>query len=645
MRHLRVLGVALAAVVGGCSAEGTGTRAIFELSPGPESDLYPLPYPSDLRLEADGTVDLHLLPRLEGVVSTYVDVLDAELRGAGTQAAVYFRFDGPVDASTLPADPYASVGADASAFIVDLTEGSPTYGARAPHTSRFTPDGGDFIGPNWLALRPLEGFPLRERTIYAAIVTNAVRAADGGAIGRAPDFERVMASGAERSGDPAVAKAAGKFAPLARWLETQPGLAPKIVSATVFTTLDATSSMTRLRSVVYTLPAPTLQDLVHKNDLAGYYSVFEGTFDAPNFQTGAPPYWTTGGNIEWDANGMPGITRTERLRVAMTIPEGEMPPAGWPVVLYAHGTGGDYRSFLYDKTDLLAKVTDKDGSVVSLLAVVSIDQPLHGPRAPADTNVDFATFNFQNILAMKDNFRQGAADDFSLLRLVKNIDIAAAPSTGRPIKFDPARIYFKGHSQGGLTGPLFLGAEPEVKAAVLSGAGGGFIRSIMEKTEPINIPLLVQAVLRDTADEYHPLMNLIQAFAEELDVANHARLMFREPPAGFSPKSVFQSLGIVDHYTPIPNIKCLALAMGVQPIEPNREPIDYLDLAQLAWGTAPASQNVAGGQATGVLLEYPQASPSQDGHFVVSQVADARRQSMMFLGTHAASGVAQLVPP
>ena len=72
----------------------------------------------------------------------------------------------------------------------------------------------------------------------------------------------------------------------------------------------------------------------------------------------------------------------------------------------------------------------------------------------------------------RDNPKQGALDDFQLLRLVKAIDVAAAPTTGAPIKFDPARIYFKGHSQGGLTGPLFLAAEPEVKAAVLSGAGG-----------------------------------------------------------------------------------------------------------------------------------------------------------------------------
>jgi coproporphyrinogen III oxidase len=72
------------------------------------------------------------------------------------------------------------------------------------------------------------------------------------------------------------------------------------------------------------------------------------------------------------------------------------------------------------------------------------------------------------------------------------------------MKFDTSKIYFKGHSQGGLTGPLFLVAEPEVKAAILSGAGGDLIYSLLNKTEPNNIPKIVQGLVHDPADEFHP---------------------------------------------------------------------------------------------------------------------------------------------
>ena len=78
----------------------------------------------------------------------------------------------------------------------------------------------------------------------------------------------------------------------------------------------------------------------------------------------------------------------------------------------------------------------------------------------------------------------------------------------------------------------------------------------------------MQSLLHDPADEFHPLLSLIQGYFEDTDPVNYGRLFFREPPAGLAPKSIFQTLGIIDHYTPIPNIETLALGMGVQPAGP-----------------------------------------------------------------------------
>ena len=74
------------------------------------------------------------------------------------------------------------------------------------------------------------------------------------------------------------------------------------------------------------------------------------------------------------------------------------------------------------------------------------------------------------------------------------------------------------------------------------------------------------------------------------------------------------------------------------------QPIDNIDFSSLSFVSAPVSNNVAGGQATGVLLEYDQA-PGSDGHFVVFEVPAAIAQSNRFLATHAATGVAHLDPP
>ncbi|HEX9100659.1 MAG TPA: hypothetical protein VF997_00580, partial [Polyangia bacterium] len=376
-------------------------------------------------------------------------------------------------------------------------------------------------------------------------------------------------------------------------------------------------------------------------DVPGVDDIYEGTYQGPNFQQGDPPYSSTGGAI----TNPPTVQRMETLRIAITVPKGTPPAAGWPVVIYQHGTGGDYKSFIGDGSGReAANVTDGSGAVIAKMAMIGTDQVLHGPRSPAGTDVETAFFNFVNLPAAHDNPKQGALDAFSVVRLIHTIDVASAPTTGAHIKLDPSKIYFKGHSQGGLTGPLFLAAEPEVKAAILSGAGGGLIDSLLNKTQPVNIPQVVQGLLHDPADSFHPLLSLVQGYFEDSDPVNYGRLMFAEPPAGQAPKSIFQTLGIVDHYTPIPNIETLALGMGVQPSGPELQTIDGLAFTTTQWGAAPITGNVAGGQATGVLLEYT-APSGHDGHFVVFDVPSAIAQSNRFLATAAATGTARLDPP
>lgn len=616
------------------------------IQPSLTDDFYTLPYPNDLHLGANGELDLSRYPQQEPgtILADYVAAFDT-IEGAGTNSGIYFRFDGAIDPASLPQDANASVDAASTAFLVDVTPGSPTYGMKHPLKMRFTELAYDFIGPFWLAMLPFPGLPLREKTTYAAVLTDGIKAKDGGAVVRAKDFDAVMGS----AGDAQVTAARAAYKPLTDWLGTQPGLSAHVINATVFTTGDFTSIMFKLRAAVLAqAPNPQLADLKYDGeDQAGVDDIYEGTYQGPNFQTGTAPYLSgKGGDLAVDADGNPKIDHLETLRVAMTIPKGApMPAAGWPVVLYAHGTGGNYKSFINDGSgSAAALIKDSSGQVITRMAMISIDQVVHGTRVPPGTDYDLAFFNLKNLPAFRANPKQGALDDFQLLRLSKNIDVAAAPSTNAPIKFDPAHIYFKGHSQGGLTGPLFVAAEPEEKAAIFSGAGGVIIYALLDKTEPVNIPAVVGALFHDPVDEYHPVLNLAQAYAESSDPENYAKYYFREPPAQFAAKPIYQSLGIVDHYTPIPVIKALALAMGVQPVGPQLLPIEGLDLAGQTWATAPVQNNVAGGAATGVVLEYT-APAGDDGHFVVFDVPAAVQQSNRFLGTHVVSGTATLTTP
>ncbi len=619
----------LAACACACSGSSDGeVKAYFEVPRAgipPADGFYALPFPNDIRVAEDGSIDLADHPRLNDLAGLYLDAITAEQRGFGLSSAGFFRFDGAIDPASLPESAEASAAEGASVYLVDIDPDSPGRGTRAPVTTRFKETEGEAIGPDSLAVLPYPGFPLAERTTYALVATRRLRAAGGDPIAPDADFLAVLA--ADAPDDPDLARAHDIYQPLGDWLDEAGGDEREdLVAAAVFTTGAPTELLGRVREVIQRdLPAPVARGVALLDQLDGY-RWFDGHYDGPNFQRGEAPYLKAGdgGDIAVDPDtGDPVVQHMEDLRFSMTIPNGARPAGGWPVAIYAHGTGGDYHSFQEDGT---ARWLAAAG-----IACVSIDQVLHGPRN-TETPPDLAFFNLQNPLAARDNTLQGALDDFQLVRLVKEMDLDAG---GIRIRFDPAKIFFFGHSQGSLTGVPFVAWEPDVQAAIFSGAGGLLYLSLLNKTEPVDIAALVRLFLRDDPlDEYNPVLALLQMYMERSDSVSYARRLATD---------VFISEGIIDRFTPVPSIEALATAMRVDPVSPMKREVTGLTLAGRRVLDAPVSGNWDGG-TTGVLLQYDEA-PDSDGHFVIFDREDARQQSTQFLATEAADGVATLVAP
>src|SRR5205085_2721496 len=150
------------------------------------------------------------------------------------------------DLSTLPKDAAATVASGASVQVVDITPGSPTYVQPTPVEALFHEEENRYIGANWLSLRPLPGIPLRERTTYAAILSSKLRSAAGEPVEKDADLERLLDS--TRPDAEPYLTAWKRYAPLRAYLNN----AETLVGATVFTTQDATSLMSRLHDVVNT---------------------------------------------------------------------------------------------------------------------------------------------------------------------------------------------------------------------------------------------------------------------------------------------------------------------------------------------------------------------------------------------------------
>ncbi|MEO8705229.1 MAG: hypothetical protein ABI867_34620 [Kofleriaceae bacterium] len=616
-------------------SDDSGTTALFVI-PGDTTsatdDFYSLPFPNDLWRTAEGTLDLSQFPTNSLIVDTY-RVAAEELDGFGLNQAIFTRFSGPLDTASMP-DPAASMLEGASVYLVDVTPGSRTHGERTPLVVTFRTAPTQTLGDNHIVARAFPGFGLRDGTTYALVVTDRVRTADGGSVAAAARFRELLGDG----GDALIVDARQHYQPLLDWLD-EPGDDERddVISAAVFTTQHATAIVPAIRKGVFTAPAPVAGEVVAGASTADF-KLFTGTYSAPNLQEGDVPYHEPpSGRISVGADGAAVVQRMETMRFALTVPLGAVPAGGFPVAIYSHGTGGDFKSFTRDGT---GTALAKQG-----IAVISTDQVLHGPRNPGG-NVETDFFNIANPYAMRDNALQGAADAWSQMRLANGISIVDG---ARTITLDPTRLYFFGHSQGGLTGPGFVAFEPSLSGAVMSGTGGLLYLALLYKTAPLDIPMLVQTFLRDDpVDEDNPSLALFQMWAEREDGGNYAPLMVREPqtaPDGtpLAPRNIFQTEGFTDTFTPNPSIEAFATALGGDVVmTAATKDVPGLDLRARTVKAPPFSDNLDG--ATAVLAQYDQEVGS-DGHFVVFDIVAATRQASEFLGTLARTGTATIVTP
>lgn len=598
-------------------------------------DFYALPFPNDLRRHVDGRLDLSELPTNSPSAETLRQMADEDLDGFGLNAAIFARFSGALDPDSLP-DAAASRTDAATVFLVDVDPDSPTRGERWPIIVTFRAEGTQTMGGNRLVVRPFPGFPLADGTTYALAVTDRVRSASGADVVRASDFSAVVGTG----GGTELARARDVYGPLLTWLD-EPGGDDRddIVVATVFTTQHATQIIPGIRKAVYATPAPTARDIANPV-MGSTFFIFTGNYDAPNIQSGDPPYINEGGRVSVGADGAVIVHRMEAMRFALSVPNGPTPASGFPICIYQHGTHGDWMSFFQSGV--------ADRLAAHGIAVISTDQVLHGPRDPTGADPGIAFFNLNNPVAGRDNPLQGAADAWSQLRLALGLSITDV--NARVIELDPDRVYFYAHSQGGSTGAAFVAFEPSLDAAVLSGTAGLFSVSKIDPAATMNSPDFIPTLLRDEPfDHDTPTLALAQMAVERTDPVNYAHLMVLRPqlaPDGttrVAPRNVFHVEGFVDHYTPNSGLQAFATALGAdQAMLPATIPIEGVTLRGRTSLPTPITGNYPG--ITVVTAQYD-APRGSDGHFVSTEVAAARTQIASFLGTLAATGQATVVSP
>ena len=631
-------------------------RFYFEISDRPE--FFRLPFPNDILLEGGR-------PNLEGfptpgpgvvgfdIVATYLEAIERDQDRWGTNHAVMLRSSGSLDFDTITANDDSDTEVDErTLFLVDIDPESETYNERWPVFWEARGGGGSkrrYICQNWLAVRPFWARPLRPNTTYAMIVTNEVMGPDGAAMEQDEDFGIVLSP--VKPGNAAQGAAWEAYAPLRTWLGETPEYNPEnLLTAAVFTTGDPLATTTKLRDVVrgqeitasdLTLcdegvQSPCEDGLEEDAHVRGCFAKssefaeIQGKISLPILQEGSAPYLEEGGNI----GDNPSVQRKEDACMAMTVPENvEMPEAGWPVLIYAHGTAGSYRNGVTQMSSLISNFEGSDGARGMLM--ISWDQVQHfNRRGDSELDPEPLVFNYGNPQAARGNFMQGSADLYAIVKYVESLEIPADQSpTGKAIKADPSQVYFLGHSQGGTTGPLALPFEPGIRGAILSGAGASLTLGLLGKTSPVDSPSALKLALQDPdLIENHPVLNLIQGYYEPVDPINYAPYLAKYQRQGITAgMHIFHIFGVGDTYSPPAGLKVMARALYSTYLGTIFDDIGGGVLLK-ASGEADGNRRVGEENFTIVGKQYD-PKDAYDGHFVLFRNDSAQDDVIEFLRT------------
>ncbi|OGQ91042.1 MAG: hypothetical protein A2289_05085 [Deltaproteobacteria bacterium RIFOXYA12_FULL_58_15] len=648
-------------------------RVLFEV-PGPANeDFFSLPFPNDIRT-LGGTVDLSGFPRPPlysvpaDLLTRYVQAIEAEQDGYGPNQTVFLR------TSRLPDFCAAGCGATGtcapgcmgagepgkSVYAVDLTDGN-FVGYVWNASSGPQP----YVCGTWIAVTPTFTSPWQPGHTYAVFLHQRIRAAAGSAtqVIQAQDADFAAMLHATQPATAPLREAWTAYQPLRDWLATTPTyptgdldegatiFSEHIGGAAVFTIRDPTRMMTALGDVIEGMSSFATSNLVKCEipptaescwDASGSsFTVIQGEVELPIFQEGDAPYFESGGGIVTDGSGVPQVQPPEMVRFSLSVPGGDPPVGGggWPVVIYAHGTGGSYQSHLSDGTaELFATSTPA-------AVVLGIDQVAHGPRrGESVAPPDVLFFNFINPQAAKGNVLQSAADQLSLIGAIGDIGTAIAALEGlSTFALDATKVVFVGHSQGATSGALAMARASTTAGVVLSGAGGGLLTSFDEKKVPYDLLTIMRAVLADytlTTSWTNPALSLIQGYMEDADPINFGRHISGEPLTGSIQKHLLHVVGIGDNYTPNQASKNFARramppSLGAGFHLKTGEGI-YIDSRAEPFATPVATPPVQGNFATAggdltiaVTVHVP--LEDNDGHFVMFDDAKAKERVQGFV--------------
>ena len=537
-----------------------------------------IPFPNDLlfRDSLDGTLNIP--------VADVSDLSDPQvalnaLDGFSTNAPFSAGFTGPIDPASVPA----------SVRVFEVTLSSTPGGAVVALNSELT-FGVDFfatvssINPNDLVILPLR--PLKPKTSYQVVVTNALLGGDGKAMLPSVSYALVkdetpftdipseqlpLALSTLSAEDFASIEGLRQLVSTSEKFTVQQATNPTlskfdIILSWSFTTqsIDDVLAATRTQVKALTTTAGFGPTSVSDSPL-GAATIHVGVIEVPYFLTAAASTTdATALNSFWQGavgshltqyNTAAVATSTQTIPLMVSIPKsvgacaGGMPVAGWPVVIFQHG-------ITRNRSDIM---TVADSLAGACMAVVAIDMPMHGVtgletngtqafKNPAinggertfdldvvtqDTSgnvtayagdgiIDSSGINFINLANLL-NTRDNVRQAASDLFVLVDAIEEGTITDGANI-VDPDKIYFLGHSLGAMVGTSFLALEPGVRDAALA-MGGSALAKILDGSSSFGAVVaggLAAKGVLKGTSDYESFLGAAQTVVDSSDPVNYS---------------------------------------------------------------------------------------------------------------------------
>jgi len=660
------------------------TTVVFDLAADTTqpASFYSFPFPSDLRLNAAGGPDYSGLPFPAGnqLLPPMIPLASGR-KGFSTLAVAYFQFTAPMGPLRATLDGSASgdpavIAGDKSStlLLVDVDPASPDRGALLP-TVAATPAADGYTNGNMLTIGARPGFVLFPNRKYAFVVRREQNDANGKLLGIDPTLA-LLEQGKTPPGAKGAA-AAALYAPLFATLTTLGIAVDDVAAATVFTTGDVVASTGAMSTALVAKYPASITNLTVTPSGADAGSTYpricelQGTITLPQFQTGTPPFATSGGTFTFGSDGLPVKQGTAAVPMAISLPTtGPMPAAGFPLVLYFHGSGGVSTEFI-DRGPILVPdggETPGQGPAYVLapfgFAMAGAAMPANPERVPGAGETEY--LQLTNLPSLLGNFLQGVIEQRIFLAALSTLTIdpaivaAGCPAVQLPagqtaFHFDPSALFSQGQSMGGMYTNLITAVEPGFRAAVPTGAGGFWTYFIFQSAFVPDANGLLEIALGVTHVQLsfmHPALSMIETGWEAIDPIVSVPRVSRNPLPGTKPRPIYEPAGVHDSYFSEDVYNAVALAYGHKEVGQILWPAMQDALTSEGLGGVvgyPADNDVHavgdGGAYTGVVVQYAPDSITNEGHYIYAQLDAVKYQYSCFLSSMLTTGVAVVPAP